>query len=64
MLMHRSLVETGQRALAGGPLVDVIRRVKCFGVCLAPLDCRQVPLAMMVWVAAQALRLLEEVFSS
>lgn len=41
-LMHRSLVESGQKDLAGGPLVDLIRRVQCFGVCLAPLDLRQV----------------------
>lgn len=42
MMMYKSLVSTGQKALATGPLVDSIRRVRCFGVCLAPLDLRQV----------------------
>lgn len=42
MLMHRSLIASGQKALAGGPLVDTIRRIRCFGLCLAPLDLRQV----------------------
>lgn len=42
MMMYKSLVSTGQKALATGPLVDSIRRVGCFGVCLAPLDLRQV----------------------
>eukprot|EP00903_Cladosiphon_okamuranus_P012924 g12067.t1 len=41
MMMYKSLVSTGQKALATGPLVDSIRRVGCFGVCLAPLDLRQ-----------------------
>lgn len=41
-MMYKSLVSTGQKALATGPLVDSIRRVGCFGVCLAPLDLRQV----------------------
>ncbi|CAM9480372.1 unnamed protein product, partial [Ectocarpus sp. 12 AP-2014] len=41
MMMYKSLVSTGQRALATGPLVDSIRRVGCFGICLAPLDLRQ-----------------------
>nr|AIT70053.1 phosphoenolpyruvate carboxylase [Sargassum henslowianum]AIT70055.1 phosphoenolpyruvate carboxylase [Sargassum vachellianum] len=39
--MHESLLATGQEAQANGPIVDVIRRVRCFGVCLAPLDIRQ-----------------------
>ncbi|CAM9649653.1 unnamed protein product, partial [Sphacelaria rigidula] len=41
MLMHRSLIASGQKSLANGSLVDMIRRVRCFGVCLAPLDVRQ-----------------------
>ncbi|CAM9448933.1 unnamed protein product [Pylaiella littoralis] len=40
-MMYKSLVSTGQKALATGPLVDSIRRVGCFGICLAPLDLRQ-----------------------
>ena len=43
-MMYKSLVTTGQKALATGPLIDAIRRVRCFGVCLAPLDIRQVGL--------------------
>lgn len=46
MMMYKSLVSTGQKALATGPLVDAIRRVGCFGVCLAPLDLRQVGTAV------------------
>ena len=42
MMMYKSLVTSGQKALASGPLVDAIRRARCFGVCLAPLDIRQV----------------------
>nr|UGS86301.1 phosphoenolpyruvate carboxylase [Saccharina japonica] len=41
MMMYKSLVTTGQKALATGPLVDAIRRARCFGVCLAPLNIRQ-----------------------
>eukprot|EP00904_Undaria_pinnatifida_P002802 jgi/Undpi1/12522/HiC_scaffold_6.g02191.m1 len=41
MMMYKSLVTSGQKALASGPLVDAIRRARCFGVCLAPLDIRQ-----------------------
>lgn len=42
MMMYKSLFSTGQKSLAAGPLVDSIRRVGCFGICLAPLDLRQV----------------------
>lgn len=42
LLMHRSLVESGQKDLATGSLLDLIRRVQCFGIALAPLDLRQV----------------------
>ena len=56
MLMYKSLVSTGQRALATGPLVDSIRRVGCFGICLAPLDLRQVGThALVVFVSCDAL---------
>ncbi|CAN0057928.1 unnamed protein product, partial [Discosporangium mesarthrocarpum] len=41
LLMHRSLVGTGQESLARGQLLDTIRRAACFGLCLAPLDLRQ-----------------------
>nr|AIT70056.1 phosphoenolpyruvate carboxylase [Scytosiphon lomentaria] len=41
MMMYKSLISTGQKSLAAGPLVDSIRRVGCFGICLAPLDLRQ-----------------------
>ncbi|CAN0359461.1 unnamed protein product [Ascophyllum nodosum] len=40
-LMYQSLISTGQEAQANGPILDIIRRVRCFGVCLAPLDLRQ-----------------------
>lgn len=40
-LCHRSLVETGQHALAGGRLTDVLRRVGAFGRTLVRLDLRQ-----------------------
>mmetsp|Transcript_32432 Transcript_32432/g.114100 ORF Transcript_32432/g.114100 Transcript_32432/m.114100 type:complete len:965 (-) Transcript_32432:18-2912(-) len=39
--MHASLCETGHAALAGGRLLDTIRRVQTFGLQLAPLDVRQ-----------------------
>jgi|EP00624_Nannochloropsis_granulata_P003040 phosphoenolpyruvate carboxylase len=41
LLLHRSLCETQQALLADGLLVDTIRRLKCFGVSLLPLDIRQ-----------------------
>lgn len=47
MMMYKSLVSTGQKDLATGPLVDSIRRVGCFGICLAPLDLRQVGAALL-----------------
>ncbi|KAG5177202.1 phosphoenolpyruvate carboxylase [Tribonema minus] len=40
-LLHRSLEATNQAAMANGLLKDVIRRVACFGLVLAPLDIRQ-----------------------
>jgi phosphoenolpyruvate carboxylase len=40
-LLHDSLSGTGQDTLASGLLKDVIRRVSCFGMVLAPLDIRQ-----------------------
>jgi phosphoenolpyruvate carboxylase len=41
LLCHRSLVETGQAALAAGRLTDVLRRVAAFGTSLVRLDVRQ-----------------------
>lgn len=38
---HRSLVETGNGILADGRLLDIIRRVYCFGLTLVQLDIRQ-----------------------
>jgi phosphoenolpyruvate carboxylase len=38
---HRSLIETGNGVLAGGRLLDLIRRVHCFGLTLVRLDVRQ-----------------------
>lgn len=38
---HRSLIETGNGLLAGGRLLDLIRRVHCFGLTLVRLDVRQ-----------------------
>ena len=38
---HRSLIETGNGLLAGGRLLDLIRRVQCFGLTLVRLDVRQ-----------------------
>ena len=40
-LCHRSLVETGQTALADGRLTDVLRRVAAFGWSIVRLDVRQ-----------------------
>ena len=40
-LCHRSLVETGNEAIARGPLLDLRRRVGVFGLVLARLDVRQ-----------------------
>ncbi len=40
-LCHRSLVQTGNRLVANGRLLDILRRVAAFGLTLAPLDLRQ-----------------------
>ena len=39
--MHSSLVQTGFDLMADGLLVDIIRRVKAFGLTLVPLDIRE-----------------------
>ncbi len=41
MLTRRSLEETGQQAVAEGRLLDLIRRVHCFGSHMVRLDIRQ-----------------------
>ncbi|MFN2240108.1 MAG: phosphoenolpyruvate carboxylase [Thermoanaerobaculia bacterium] len=41
MLVHRSLTESGDGILAGGRLLDLIRRVHAFGLPLVRLDIRQ-----------------------
>ena len=41
LLLHRSLEETGLSFLAGGRLLDLLRRLSCFGLSLARLDIRQ-----------------------
>jgi len=41
MLVRRSLVATGQEVVAKGRLLDLIRRVHCFGLHMVPLDIRQ-----------------------
>ena len=41
LLCHRSLVATGQGALAAGRLADVLRRVAAFGSSIVRLDVRQ-----------------------
>lgn len=38
---YDSLVACGMAAIAGGPLLDTLRRAHCFGVCLVRLDIRQ-----------------------
>ena len=40
-LCHRSLIATGQHRLAGGRLLDVLRRIAVFGQTLVRLDVRQ-----------------------
>ena len=40
-VMHESLVETGFELVADGLLVDIIRRLKVFGMTLVPLDVRE-----------------------
>ena len=39
--IHKSLLATNNELAANGRLVDVIRRLVAFGVCLLPLDIRQ-----------------------
>jgi phosphoenolpyruvate carboxylase len=41
LMLHRSLVATGQTDIADGLLTDTIRRLYTFGVTLLPLDIRQ-----------------------
>lgn len=41
LLLHRSLIETGNKEIADGQLVDVIRSLAAFGMSLLPLDIRQ-----------------------
>jgi phosphoenolpyruvate carboxylase len=41
LLIHRSLMEKGMNEIANGSLLDVIRRVTCFGPALMPIDIRQ-----------------------
>lgn len=41
LLMHDSLVEVGDDAIANGKLLDVIRQVNAFGIGLMKLDIRQ-----------------------
>jgi len=41
MICHRSLLETGADAIAQGRLLDIIRRLNCFGLGLVRLDIRQ-----------------------
>lgn len=40
-IMYDSLVQTGFDLVANGALVDIIRRVACFGLSLLPLDIRE-----------------------
>ena len=40
-LCYRSLVACGMQAIADGELLDVIRRLNCFGIALVKLDIRQ-----------------------
>ncbi|MBK5259721.1 MAG: phosphoenolpyruvate carboxylase [Thermoanaerobaculia bacterium] len=41
LLCHRSLIATGNAIIAAGRLLDLIRRVVCFGTTLVRLDVRQ-----------------------
>jgi len=41
LLCHRSLSQTGCEHIANGPLIDLIRRVECFGINMSALDIRQ-----------------------
>jgi phosphoenolpyruvate carboxylase len=40
MVMHDSLTKVGLSAIANGGLTDLVRQVRCFGLCLLPLDIR------------------------
>ena len=40
-LCYESLLACGMAKIANGPLLDTLRRVQCFGVCLVRLDIRQ-----------------------
>ena len=40
-IMYRSLIAVGDRVLADGTLLDLIRRVRTFGISMAKLDLRQ-----------------------
>lgn len=42
LMVHRSLYECGGGMVADGRLLDLIRRVSTFGMCLMKLDIRQV----------------------
>ncbi|HEY6529190.1 MAG TPA: phosphoenolpyruvate carboxylase [Cellvibrionaceae bacterium] len=41
LVIHRSLESVALGDVANGPLLDTIRRVRCFGINLVPLDIRQ-----------------------
>jgi phosphoenolpyruvate carboxylase len=41
LLCYRSLIETGDTEVANGALLDLIRRIKAFGLSLVQLDIRQ-----------------------
>ncbi len=41
LLCYQSLVECGAEAIAEDELIDLIRRVQCFGLTLLPMDIRQ-----------------------
>ena len=41
LLCYKSLCETGMEGIAKGELLDVLRRLSCFGLTLARLDIRQ-----------------------
>ncbi len=41
MLCYRSLVDVGQEEVARGRLLDLIRRLRCFGLTMVRLDLRQ-----------------------
>jgi phosphoenolpyruvate carboxylase len=41
LVCYRSLVESGAKVIAQGRLLDILRRIACFGVTLVRLDLRQ-----------------------